>query len=263
MVLDIENVVINLDSNFRNLSIYPKSSKFIIDLENPLKNIISIRLSSIELPNLFYTFNSFRKSNFFFLNNKKITIESGNYRSSQIVDAIKKLLPEGITISFDDIAGKITFSRTDKNNFTLSFENDSIYPSLGAQLGFQNSEYINNNTYTGESILDVIGDNYVFLKINDFGRVINFYDNNIYFAKIILNQNKNIMIFDNFSNFVCKTYKFIQPVNISRLNIELVDLYGNTIDLNNLNFSFTLEIERVLNYYTKVQAENNIFNNVL
>ena len=45
--------LISLDSIFRDLSLYPKSTDFIINLPNPVENVISMKLISAEIPNSF------------------------------------------------------------------------------------------------------------------------------------------------------------------------------------------------------------------
>ena len=55
--------IVNIDSKFKN-PIYTNSADFIYTFLEPLKNIISIKLSSIEFPNLYYTFSSKKKITF-------------------------------------------------------------------------------------------------------------------------------------------------------------------------------------------------------
>jgi hypothetical protein len=79
----------------------------------------------------------------------------------------------------------------------------------------------------------------------DYGDLITpFGDKNI-LGKIVLTQSKAIMVFDNSSNYLTKSYTFKTPQSISRLNIELIDRFGTIIDMLNLNYSFTLELQTV------------------
>lgn len=45
----MEKITINIDSDFRDISIYPLCSKFMILLSDNIKNVISIKISSFEL----------------------------------------------------------------------------------------------------------------------------------------------------------------------------------------------------------------------
>ena len=52
----MENILLNIDTRFIDKSKFPNAGKFTYQLDNPLKNIGYIRLSSIELPALYYVF---------------------------------------------------------------------------------------------------------------------------------------------------------------------------------------------------------------
>lgn len=45
--------LISLDTIFRDISLYPKSTDFVINLPNPIENVISMKLISAEIPNSF------------------------------------------------------------------------------------------------------------------------------------------------------------------------------------------------------------------
>ena len=63
------------------------------------------------------------------------------------------------------------------------------------------------------------------------------------------------MFLISFSDFINKEFRFRQPTNIQRLNIELIDYLGNTIDLNGFDWSFTLELKELLNTESKETTE--------
>ena len=44
-------------------------------------------------------------------------------------------------------------------------------------------------------------------------------------------------------NLLTKEYIFKQPIDINKFDIELIDPYGNIIDMIYMNFSFTLELD--------------------
>ena len=254
-------IIVSVDSRYRDINSYKNSGKFNFYLPNTLRNIISIRLSSIELPNLFYTFTKIKHNiSFVILTNTispyTIEITEGNYISGQMLSELNKKFVELnsltgllITASFNNINGKITFSSTNSFDIDFSDHTDSNDrgpdPSLGKYLGFTKNKYEGLNSYTGEGILDVIGDPYVYLRINDYGDLVTQFNDKNILAKIVIRELKNIMIFDDGSNFVTKQYVFKNPQTINRLNIELIDQYGRTIDMVNMNFSFTLEFKTI------------------
>lgn len=261
----MENILINVDSKFRNIHKYPNPGKFTFILDEPLKNISYIRLSSIELPTTFYTFTSGLNNISFAIidsndNQTYIYIKEGNYNSSQMVTYIQAQLNDAnnaygthFKIAWDDIDYKVTFSND--TPFSLIFNNDELHRSLGDRLGFRgtNTDYLKENqlisyddfsntymySWTADTFLDITKDEYIFLKINDYGVIYNNTNTKNLLAKIILYDQQ--FVIDNGANFLTKEYIFKQPTNISKFDIELVNSLGNTIDMNLINFSMTLE----------------------
>jgi hypothetical protein len=56
------------------------------------------------------------------------------------------------------------------------------------------------------------------------------------------NVNYNIC-FNNGSDYIEKKREYFGPVNIQKLKCQLLNQYGETINLNNMDFSFSLEFE--------------------
>jgi len=258
--MSIENQIINLDSRFTNIK---NSNKYIFNLENPYKNVTSISLTSIELPNVFYTFTSTKKNNFIVIEDIKVSIQEGNYSVLDLFEFLNSKLATikdsrdiDIEISYSSINGKTTIKELNNKPFSLTFLNDSAYQSLGYHLGFRKNHYTSSYEYISEAIIDIIGDNYIFVRINDYETICNLRSGCKYFAKIILATNKYTVVFDNNSNFITKKYNFLQPTNINKINIELYDLYDNEINMNYQDFSLTLEIKQIYNYKVKQNLEN-------
>lgn len=134
---DLRKRIINVDSSFRTDLSQP-TTDFTYKLEHPYKNVIRLRLASIEVPNMFYVFT--RKNNRFsiqvyditgIIRSVTITIEEGNYTSAELVDTIQLLLnqqlrdPFGIfiTISLSTITGKVTFTHEGVATYPVSGPN--------------------------------------------------------------------------------------------------------------------------------------------
>ena len=64
----------------------------------------------------------------------------------------------------------------------------------------------------------------------------------MFFQNFILNSGKYTVHFEDSMSFVSKEKIFRSPQNITNLNVELVDYLGNPINLQEHNFSFTLEL---------------------
>jgi hypothetical protein len=225
--------------------------------------------------NTIYNFNSSLNNNSFnftydypVINSTPIiSISNKNYKAEDLITDIQTNLNIfnssfiNFQINLDYNTNKIKISSN--TFFNIDFTNTGNYSSLGYQLGFRNNIYNNpykDNTSTtplyyiiGEVELNVISNNYLFLKINDYGNLYtNFLNDQKYIlssknilGKIILNSNSS-NINDN-NSFICKKYLFRQPVNINKFDIELINSDGDTVKGLNLDYSFTLEITYIYN----------------
>jgi len=159
-------------------------------------------------------------------------------------------------------------------NFEAYNKNNKMYKSLGWFLGFRKPYYkvakddsavyyIKNivNPMTcdcfvkSESSYGSSTQNYVFLDINDFNQneiadsfvsSINnsnneFIGNNIIARVAIATPFYNIL-FDTSSPYIFKQRDYLGPVRLNKLQIRLIDKFGDIIDLNENNFSFSLEM---------------------
>ena len=112
-----------------------------------------------------------------------------------------------------------------------------------------------------DAIVDIDGERYIFLKINDYGNLYLNHKTPIkVLGKIILNSSKENFIFINTTNYLYKSHKFISPVNINKLEIELLDYNGNRLDNGNCDFSITLELGQIYdeNAYNNIYKKQNL-----
>lgn len=291
---DVRNIILNIDSSFRGLAIPSitsspgedfnpgtTSSWFIFSSSRLHKNITSVKLTSLEFPNTFYSFSSLRGNLNFTLTinggpkvgTYTVTIPDGNYQNSAttltldpttlittIEDYIQNtLLIPNFTLEYDPKYHRITFSYP-HSSFSITFPNttsNAYKNGIGYNLGFFQNSYISTPT-TGMIILnqisaevppDVIQDKYIYLAINDWN-LIEHQDVNqtsfSVFAKIQLPGTKNTIVFDsNYINSSTKEYFFQQPVNIQRLEIKLLDAFGNILETDGENWSMTLELKQI------------------
>ena len=273
----MENILINVDSRFRDKKKYNNPGYFVFDLDEPLKNIKYIRLSSIELPTTFYTFSDKYQNTFFKIKTGNdefdIKIKNGNYNPDTLITTIQHIFNEinieynsEFTILWDNIDYKVTI--TSNINFALIFLNDEIIQSLGYLLGYRQLDeyYILENQqiklingtqkfyWSGDTFLDTTKEEYIFVRVNDYGTIYNQIKKKNLLAKVILFDSQ--FVFDNGANFLTKNYEFKQLVNINKLEIELILPTGFTIDLNLIDFSITFELGQI---YDSKQFSNNNF----
>lgn len=271
---------LNINSYFRNNYYQSSPTDFLYNLPVEIKNVLSMRLVSIEIPNSWYLFSSKKKNNIFYVivneKNKKqnkeylIEIPDGNYNFENLENFLNTtyFYESGI----DYPLSKIKFSINphslksifeileddcDDLDYSISLKfsldiNQNIINTAGWILGFRLSNYLNIEKVTSEGLFDAGGDRYVYLSITDFQ-----YNNNnsniVCFDKNILNEDViakipmengklSLVINDNYNN-LAKIRRYNGPINLSKFQIKLLDQFGSIIDLNNMDFSMTLELE--------------------
>ena len=299
---DIKRIVISVDSRFRSYSVpgkqaptfinpnpnpdidsYPisQSGHYLMMLHTPIRNVYSVKLTSVEFPNTFYEFDSNTYVNTSMIvtvssTTYTITISDGNYTTvALLTTALQTALNTAFggtnfTVACNPVSNKITISNS-SSNFTMQFVTTITNSSgqvitsqnpyangIGYHLGFSNNlnyngspVYTGAQTYTAEYVPTIITNSYVYLAINEWNIVHHQNFNTTRFdafAKILVISPKNTLFFDTTStNSTTKQIFFQQPIDITKLDIKLLDSYGNQLNLQGGDFSITIEIEQILN----------------
>jgi hypothetical protein len=188
----IKNVVtriVNIDSQFRQFVVeneYKNAGDFTIDLSEPLTNVLSIRCYSAQIPFMWYVFDEANQTNAFWIDDTKISIDSGNYTPDDLATEINRHLRLVTDTGFDDVVcsataknGKIQFDLGSSVK-TLRFFDPSrvveqkMNQTMGWTMGFRRGEYYNNTstvestTVVGEAIADLYGTKYVYIYLDEF-----------------------------------------------------------------------------------------------
>jgi len=104
--------IISIDSQYRDNRITSPSTNFTFNLSEPLRDVVSLSLYSIQIPYTWYTVNSDFGGNFFYLKGNspglnnglhdyKISIPSGNYTPAGLVTAVNTGIQEIAAIYTD------------------------------------------------------------------------------------------------------------------------------------------------------------------
>ena len=270
------NQNINLNSCFRHNYYKSDPSDFLYVFPSEIKNVLSMRLVSIELPNSWYLISEKFKNNYFQINiddentshEFEIKIPDGNYDSDTLSYFLnttyfylspQDTLLKHIEFKIDNYNFKSIFKfNNSQGNYTFSFKfidnlQQNFMNSLGWLMGFRLANYSNQiKELRSEGLFDAGGDRYVYVAIDDFqynNNTLNsvFFDkgllNEEVIAKIPMNNGKLSLIVNEDSNPLSKVRKYTGPINIAKLQIKLLDKFGNIIDLNNMDYSLTLELE--------------------
>ena len=214
---------------------------------------------------------------------KKVTINDGNYTPAQMEAEIRskilKTMPYYyyLSITINDSSKKTsidtnvslpgTMASTTSTYFNIIFceENNDKMKTLGWLLGFRKEKYTNINTIAdssseviSEGLYDEIGEDHIFFCLNDYNRnstsnQLVYLNNNTsivggVLAKVYLKDGKYVVNIeqneDNIINY-SRTRQFFGPVTIKKIGISILDEYGNEINLNNMDYSFTIEVSQL------------------
>ena len=210
-----------------------------------------------------------------------VTIPDGNYDYLALQNYINQYLTTVATGSYTNInclvdintpggagpvagSGKMIFgSTTGTQSFSLNFlvdrygNEDRQTPlplKLGWLMGYREGYYENAYTYPSEGVVNLIGPRYIYLVIDDFNNNVNdgFYGaftssilNKNILARISLQGSVFSVLSQNNFNLLTTPRQYFGPVDIQKLQVQLLDEYGRILDLNNMDYSFCLSFQTV------------------
>ena len=265
---------LSIDTKFRKNYFSSKSSNFTINLATPLKNVISMKMSSMEIANIQHVISETLGTNGFKVTKTPssgssvtatIKVPSGNYDTTTLESTltgvstdVNTLAYAGCSISINSntmratISGTSNGDRLELNFQNLVHQNAPPMKTLGWVLGFRKRHYKGQQSYTGEGTVDLAGCKYIFLCINDFKNTTQdvctiLYENSFLrkhiLARLPMREGKGAVLFDDTSDKITKKRHYFGPVNIDKLHIQLIDEYGMEIDMNYNDYSFALEFD--------------------
>jgi hypothetical protein len=264
---------LHINTLFRNNYYKSSSTNFTYTLPNTYHNVVSINLNSIELKQTWLPIN--QKNNFFYIevNSKKHKIEldiinaNKNLEEEIKIQLVNLLNNQDINISLKFIKINDNLQSTNieiinsLNNIDIIFfeesDNNNFLNSLGWILGFRNSKYknlISNKILKSETFINLNPIDSIYLSINDYQY--NYNETNVVcfdktslddhiLAKLSLSENSKF-IYINSSNhernkLSNRTYN--GPINLTKIEVKLYDKFGNILDNQNCDYSFSLQLE--------------------
>jgi hypothetical protein len=265
----LKKKIINLDTKF--CDDYYTSGTTNITLPERINDVKSIKMLNIELPLSYYNISSSLNNNCFTITDSSnnvavITIPDGSYTINTIKIAIntsiqlseyKSLIYDisgnystfissiGLTVSFD--VGKTGFF--DKYNFKSK---------LGWLLGYQNIRYfVSTMIVLSDSFIDLNGSRYFYIVLDDYSK--NGFTNNFigFLPKSIINKNiiaklqlssnveyGSILTANKYNGLLLSDKRtFSGKTDLQKFNIQIINEWGIVVNLNGLDFSFSLGVE--------------------
>jgi hypothetical protein len=273
---------LNMNSCFRSNYFQSNSSDFQYVIPSELKNIVSMRLVSLEIPHSWYLISKNNKNYFFEImitmiheecvesQTYKIEITEGNYTAATLENYLNKTyfyqsqndnLLKHIRFLIHPYNNKSTFELLNEHiNISLIFSdeyNDNPLTTFGWLCGFRMTNYLNiTSNITSEGIFDNGNEKYIYVIINDYQYNTN-HMNIVGFDKSVLNENVIAkVLFKNNSSFIlndnnplAQVREYNGPVNISKLHIKLLDKFGTIVNLNNMDIALTIQFEILYESY--------------
>lgn len=174
--------LMTIDSSYREDK-YESSTSFSFNLSRPLRDVISMKLYSVQIPYTWWTINDYYGGNFFYLKGNvpgidngnhdyQVIINSGNYTGDSLTTAINDYITNTLPTLYTDISFAGTYLEYIKSNsksamhvcmkkqfvetdYEIQFSNveSSLqYNSLYNFLGFSNYTYDFNTLYSTSRI---------------------------------------------------------------------------------------------------------------
>ena len=236
-------------------------------LPYPLKKVISMKLSSLEFSDSIFMLSNLKKTNRLFIKENNTNLESliilpeGNYTETTLPALLQYAINSALgsanrfKVTIDEISHRMTILNT-TNTFSMEFSNSStnsiLSKNLGWYMGYRCAQYINSDSYQSEGIFNPVPLPYIYFILNDYNissstTIMGFFGENYIekniLAKIPIPVNSYQILFDNNSDLISKKREYFGTVDISKFSIRILDQYGDLVYTNQMDFSFTLELE--------------------
>lgn len=267
--------IVNIDTKFRDDYNYDTAcnlADYSMSLPEPINNVCSMTVENLELPLTYYNVSSALGNNVFKVTRLStppvqtiITVPDGEYTLENIIGS---LLGSDISIS-------LTANNTTMNNssglheylieFAVnkdgSFDKHNFKSKLGWMLGFTEVSYTipSNGEIVAERISNLTRPRVLYLHVDDFAQtkqnsfstmMSRSRNSDNIIAKIMVDRSSNDfrkIFFANKANgyLLSDKREYSGKTNIKRLQVQLVDEFDQKINLNGLDFSFSLKIEHL------------------
>ena len=269
----------HLNTAFRENYYATSSTDFLYVFPYDIKNVVSIRLEAIDIPNCWYLVAHKKENNKFTINTTsggvvttaEIVLPDGSYDADSLVTYLNNTYfhlsgtatdLQYIKVSVSPINLKTVFEIVGGPPAGFTFDliftettTTNMMETLGWILGYRISRYnAITDAVQSEGLFNAGGDRYIYFCLDDFNRNVSetqvvCFDgstlNKDVLAKIYITNGKfqlNVMSDDEGCCSV-RARNYYGPVNVKRIRIRILDQFGEAIDLNHMDYGFTLLFE--------------------
>ena len=259
--------VISIDSQYRNISTDPLTTSFSFDLSEPLRDVVSLKLYSVQIPYTWYTVGKSFGSNFFYIrgntegvsnNQYQIAIPPGNYDSTTLPQAINKSFYDISNNSASDInfngLDLITYdSTTAKSTVQLNIQNtfNETYYNINFA-NFTSPTDPSNNKY---SIPGYMGLNYQSYNLNTIN------SNQTYYSTSIINSqySQNYVLDDSNNYFTVIQYLGYDPFSGYDERSTILNQYKIQLTNQGLPYTGSVTRQNVIDAVNSAIIQSNLF----
>lgn len=204
----------------------------------PKTHMFLISVVDAQIPYSFYLINN--NNNRYYVNDQLHTISQGNYNILELIDKLKANHPT-FTFQYAETTNKLTIS----NATPFKLENDPAFEPFLNVLGFRFDSYFGQTSYTSDSVVNLSGYNSLYIYSNLTSFAIDSFakrGSNV-LAKIPINTTSNGIIF--FENRMM-VKQIINTHNTNEIKLQLMNNFYRPLHLNYVDFTITLQFEKVV-----------------
>lgn len=261
---------VNIDSRFRDEYSDQMLASCSVTLPERINDVHKIRATNVEIPMSFYNVSSNNENACFLLQytreNNLVTATDGYYTS--VSGLASSLSSNNLTYSYSVSANRTVITNGNNYDVTIRFDVDNegktdkynFKNKLGWMLGFRQQSYTIDagSSITAESMYDFNQPRYLYLVVDEYGGSGKQNSFICPLPKSLINKQILARITMDYKNFpfgyvltantgigylLSDTRCYTGKKDLQKLGVELVNEYGNTVNLNGLDFSVALEIE--------------------
>lgn len=237
MITNKVKIPIHFDSENRSSGTV---SNYSITLNDRIDSVISVDITSIEIPFSYYCINSTNNTINFednVPNSYTASVTAGNYSATEYATALETAMNAvfaGFTITYNDNTNKFTWANASQFKILSS-------SSMGDNIGITTDSSLATSV-TSDSSINLTGGNYLFIrsKALSVGRPRTFVNekekNVLYKTQVNVNPWDVITILPKSDGEL----HYSKGVDLSTIDFQLVDKDFNEIDLNGKNWSISL-----------------------
>ena len=221
------------------------NTHFNVNLKQPIEcglyNKALVSIISAEIPYSFYCVSHSVQNDKFYYDNTHFTLPRQNYNVTELIRVLDLNTP--FTCSFNEFTCKLSFTNNDTSSHTINISLSNSAQLLGIQNDGTSYTVLAGDTFTPKGILDLASVHSILIRSDLASGNIqsSLAGNSTVLQKIPVNVNPYEIVYLGSDDSI--TESVISTHIIDSINFRLTDQNNNLLDMNSVNYEFTLQIE--------------------